>query len=404
MNDAVRLLEDEGGYTEKEIAEKFLIEETEKEWIIRALGHLDGVTLHKLIDTFGRYQPDPKTKNAIFYLPKDTHSNESAGSNPKQENTASILDEGEYALSKSLKGKLGQLVPCLEDAEGIVFDGFHRRKINEKAWTVKLDQVKTPMDRALARMTVNFCRRHYTSEEMKNDIGLLIGGGYSVEQIAEITGISERTIYRYKPEESKDQKMVELGKMSKTPLTAVSESEVARQDKFVPTPAFEEGQKTYMAELVECSQCHLRFHKSRIVEGLCPQCAAKAGKAKPQPPEQPKPNLSKVKDTWEYRKAAMQTSPSKPEMDLRVELANRGITPKTDEWVCLWGTKPDGTYPEKKIAYYVHGEPHDKGKALNRDDEIRAALEKDGWTVFVFRHDEGNVKEWADTLEEALKW
>ena len=40
------------------------------------------------------------------------------------------MSSEDYTLSQSLKGKLGQLVPCLEDAEGIVFDGVHRKKVD----------------------------------------------------------------------------------------------------------------------------------------------------------------------------------------------------------------------------------------------------------------------------------
>jgi len=81
-----------------------------------------------------------------------------------------------------------------------------------------------------------------------------------------------------------------------------------------------------------------------------------------------------------------------------------GVGPETDKWICLWGTKPDGVYLERKIAYYVHGKVHDKGKTMNRDEEIKAALEREGWTVLIFRHGEGKVSDWANQVQEALKF
>ena len=418
MNEAYNLLKDVVGFPEKQIPEMFTITEETNEWVIKAYRYLDGPTFGKILraisDRGGGYRKDETTKFAIFTLPKqtDTVSKEPISEIASKEITTSIPEEGEYALSKSLKGKLGQLVPCLEDAEGVIIDGFHRLKVNTKAWTVKNDQIKTPVDRALARMTVNFCRRHYSSEEMKNDIGLLVGSGLTVQQISEITGISDVTVYKYMPPEKKDkerseaisrgiQKAQEKVEQVK-PLT----SPLKTQDTFVSTPAFAKTQQEMTQQVIDCELCDKPMDRSRgtIVGGkiVCPKCAGKDKPLTVRKLEQ-EPTF-KPQETWQQRKAVMQPQKSKLEMDLLEELSNRGITPETDKWICLWGTKPDGDYPDKKIAYYVHGEPHDKGKALNRDDEIRAALEKDGWTVFVFRHDEGNVKQWADKIEEALKW
>jgi hypothetical protein len=406
MNEAYNLLKDVVGFPEKQIPEMFTITEQNGEWVIKAYRYLDGPTFGKILraimDKQGSYRKDETTKFAIFTLPKQQKEKEE----PK-EPLAPIEEQGEYALSKSLHGKLGQLVPCLEDAEGVIIDGFHRLKVNPKAWTVKLDHVKTPVDRAKARMTVNFCRRHYTSEEMTNDIGLLIGSGDTVQQIAEDTGVSERTIYRYMPQQMKkpEAQAISEGMKEKAQLTAVSSS-IKTPDTFQPSPSFAKTQQEMAQQVIDCELCDKPMDRSRgtIVGGkiVCPKCAGKDKPLTVRKLEQ-EPTF-KPQETWQQRKAVMQPQKSKLEMDLLEELSNRGITPETDKWICLWGTKPDGDYPDKKIAYYVHGEPHDKGKALNRDDEIRAALEKDGWTVFVFRHDEGNVKQWADKIEEALKW
>jgi hypothetical protein len=427
MNEAYNLLKDVVGFPEKQIPEMFTITEQNGEWVIKAFRYLDGPTFGKILraimDKQGSYRKDETTKFAIFTLPKQAEIAGSQISHDEKVATPQIIqqeklqEEGEYALSKSLHGKLGQLVPCLQDAEGVIIDGFHRLKVNPKAWTVKNDQIKTPVDRALARMTVNFCRRHYSSEEMKNDIGLLIGSGLTVDQIVEITGISKSTIYNYMPPEKKDKALSEAQKKGWESSPKIMpqnipsmfpslETPLKTPDTFQPSPSFARTQQEMAQQVIDCELCGKPMDRSRgtIVAGkiVCPKCAGKDKPLTPRKLEQ-EPTF-KPPETWQQRKAVMQPQKSKLEMDLLEELSNRGITPETDKWICLWGTKPDGDYPDKKIAYYVHGEPHDKGKALNRDDEIRAALEKDGWTVFVFRHDEGNVKEWADKIEEALKW
>jgi len=414
MNDAEKILADAAGYTPQEIEAKFHITETEKEWTVKAIDWLDGPTLNRLVKAFsekgGGYSKDQNTKRAIFTLPKvaDSQISQEEKSQTQETDTPS---NGDYALGRSLKGKLGQLVPCIIDAENRVVDGVHRLRENPKAWTIKRDDIKTPVDHALARMTVNFCRRHYTTEEMTNDIGLLMGSGYSVQQIGEITGISERTIYRYMPPQLKkpesqaiSQGMKEASQVGRNQLTAVS-SASKTQETLKITPSMEKSAQEYLAqEVIECEQCGTPIHRTRasIFKGklVCPKCAGKTSKPQPQPST---PQPQKVKDSWTHRDAAMKVEKSKEELELLKELANLGITPDTDQWICLWGTKPDGKYGEKKIVYYVHGEVHEKGKALERDDEIVAALEKQGWTVLVFRHGEGVPKEWALQVKAQVK-
>jgi G:T-mismatch repair DNA endonuclease (very short patch repair protein) len=254
---------------------------------------------------------------------------------------------------------------------------------------------------------------------MRDDVGFLIGCGFNIAQISEITGISEPTLYRHQPQELKDEKKILAGEVGGEALRKSYDSALTREQTVKTSDMLRNSSQPKPEEIVECERCHVHSSNCKPWHGhnLCEGCFKKAEfnpeaydgyfryleRAKNhQVPQKLLP--AKPQETWQQRKAVMQPQKSKPEMDLLEELSNRGITPETDRWICLWGTKPDGDYPDKKIAYYVHGEPHDKGKALDRDDEIRAALEKDGWTVFVFRHDEGNVKEWADKIEEALKW
>ena len=417
MNEALKLLEDAAGFTEKEAEEMFTITEQNGEWVIKAYRYLDGPTFGKILraisDKGGGYRKDETTKFAIFTLPKQQKEKEE----PK-EPLAPIEEQGEYALSKSLHGKLGQLVPCLQDAEGVIIDGFHRLKVNPKAWTVKNDQIKTPVDRALARMTVNFCRRHYSSEEMKNDIGLLIGSGLSVEQIVEVTGISERTIYRYRPEELKDKvksEAISQGKLeAQTQVQKVPPvtSLLKTSDTFQPSPSFAKTQQEMAQQVIDCELCGKPMDRSRgtIVAGkiVCPKCAGKDKPLTPRKLEQE--SAFKPKEKPEFRKAVMQPQKSKFELEVIQQLQAEGLPLETDQEFCIQKTVPDATLKlkDRTIAIYIDNvATHEEGD--EQDEFLRSRLEKLHPEIQVcvvqYKSDSAEERQRAkETIKEFLKW
>ncbi|MCJ7424756.1 hypothetical protein MUP01_10890 [Candidatus Bathyarchaeota archaeon] len=403
------LLKEYAGMSREEAEHYFSIENTAEEWTMKSIRYLE-IAKFKAVLTLayeygGTY--DPKAKGSVIHIPKESvpkpvmneqgilsepsHENEkleeALGHKPPE--TANVSKSApekfetaeEYALSRSLKGKLGQLVPCLEDAEGRIFDGVHRKAIDPKAWTVKLDKVKTPVDRALARMTVNFCRRHYTPEEMKNDIGLLIGSGLTMEQIIESTGISESTIYKYKPQELKNQVRVEAGKEAhriSQDIAPSSEVTVKTQETVVQTPTFKRIEKETLNELVECANCHMGFHISRATliddKNYCPRCAEHV---KPQPKPKIEPTPFKPKETGEYRKALMHPQKSKFELAVIQELQAEGLPLETDREFCVQKTIPDAILKlkDRTIAIYIDcAATHKEGN--ERDEWLRGQLER----------------------------
>jgi len=362
------LLKEHAGMSQEEAENYFHIENTASEWTLKSIRYLEPTKFHAVLKLAAEYGGtyDPKAKGGVVHIPKegldkDEKLEEALGHTPPSKATLSKAEEEdvvasrkeiqdgkaktfktadelivelhkndnesseEYALSRSLKGKLGQLVPCLEDAEGRIFDGIHRKAIDPKAWTVKLDKIKTPVDRALARMTVNFCRRHYMPEEMKNDIGLLIGSGLTVEEIIESTGISERTIYKYKPQELKNQVRVEAGKEAhreSQDKAASSQVTVKTQDAAQPEIP-QRIQRETLNELVECANCHMGFHISKATlidnKNVCPRCAEHV---KPQPKPKIEPTPFKPKETGDFRVAQMHPKVSKMDTAMLVRLQN----------------------------------------------------------------------------------
>lgn len=390
------LLKEYAGMSREEAEHYFRIENTATEWTMKSVLYLEPTKFHAVLDLAKEYGGtyDPKAKGGVIHIPKegsnplvkDEKLEEALGHKPPE--TANVSKSApekfetaeEYALSRSLKGKLGQLVPCLEDAEGRIFDGVHRKAIDPKAWTVKLDKVKTPVDRALARMTVNFCRRHYTSEEMKEDIGLLIGSGFTVEQIAETTGISERTVYRYMPETAKDMEKSEAiskGIQKVQQVTAVTSS-LKTPETPLQTPIFQRIEKETLNELVECANCHMGFHISRATliddKNYCPRCAEHV---KPQPKPKIEPTPFKPKETGEYRKALMHPQKSKFELAVIQELQAEGLPLETDREFCVQKTIPDAILKlkDRTIAIYIDCvATHKEGN--EQDEWLRGQLER----------------------------
>jgi transposase len=319
------LLKDHVAMSQEEAESYFAIENTATEWTLKPIRYLEMDTFREVLrftkEYGGTYDNKPGAR--CFHIPKEPSN---PGSDQKVEGvpmaSGPVPDSEQYALSKSLKGKLGQLVPCLEDAEGRIFDGIHRKAIDPKAWTVKLDKVKTPVDRALARMTVNFCRRHYTSEEMRNDIGLLVGSGLSVEEIVETTGISKSTIYIYMPQEAKDEKLSEAqkkGHEQKRGFPAL-ETTLTTQDTAQPEIS-QRIQTETLNETVECASCKMGVHisKATLIDDkyYCPQHVPKV-----KPAAKVEPTPFKPKETGDYRVAQMHPKVSKMDTAMLVRLQN----------------------------------------------------------------------------------
>jgi very-short-patch-repair endonuclease/transposase len=381
------LLKEHVGMSQEEAESYFAIEEQPTEWVLTARRWLETKTnkaMWKLLENQGgTYDKNPPT----FHIPKTELTRGSIGvatpTNVKLETALGHVppiseSTEDYALSKSMKGKLGQLVPCLEDAEGIVFDGLHRKKLDPKAWTVKIDRIKTPVDRALARMTVNFCRRHYTSEEMQNDISLLIGSGLTVKEIAESTGISEVTVYKYMPQEKKDKEKSEA--ISKGIQRAQEKVEQVKpltsSIKTQDTPQFVQSAQEYIAtELRTCEKCGMAAHRTKmsLVDGklVCPKCA---GVAEPAA----KPEFTKLpampKDAWTFRRAQMSPQHSSMEMAVLQRLNGKGVQVMTDFEFCLQKTTPDFWFPDKRIAVYLDGPVHEGRE--DKDELLRELLRK----------------------------
>ena len=119
--------------------------------------------------------------------------------------------DSEYSLAQSKAG-LGELSPVLKDAYGNIIDGYHRIDENKTWFSVTVPQIDDPIKLELARLAVNYVRRHVGPTELAERLSFLIKTGLKPDEISEKTGISRSTIYRHTPQDLKDQKYVELAK------------------------------------------------------------------------------------------------------------------------------------------------------------------------------------------------
>ena len=78
-------------------------------------------------------------------------------------------------------------------------------------------------------------------------------------------------------------------------------------------------------------------------------------------------------DSWEYRKARMQSQHSCMEEALMVKLASAGVQFKTDRLFCIQSTCPDFFFAEKDLAVYVV-EAHRCRE--DQDEQLRELLAK----------------------------
>lgn len=282
-----------------------------------------------------------------------------------------------YSLKKSSKSALGKLYPVLKDAQGNVIDGFHRQKIDPEWPSIIAHNIDTPVKLELARLASNFCRRQVPKEELEEKIGFLIGAGLKPQKIADETGISLRTIYRYMPPELKKPEAQKISQVMR-------EKSEAGKKELPPVSSYPTTQ-----EMVQCEACPLGTTEPKQWHGhtLCPDCYSKAllkpevflAKFNRLPPEAVKPNkaVKAWKETAEHRRAVMHPAVSKFDRAFDVEAAKAGLPHgESQVEICIAKTRPDKRWflPKGQLVAYWDGPVH-KGRE-DRDEKLRDFLRK----------------------------
>jgi len=298
----------------------------------------------------------------------------------------------EYDLAKSSK-KLGPLVPILKDKNGNIIDGFHRQNANPDWPTITVESVDSDAKLELARLATNFCRRRLEPSEIQNRLTFLVGKcEMKPEEIAEQTGISLTTIYKYLPQELKNQEL--------------SEAQKKGHEESKVFPSAKTTVKTQ--DMVICEFCHIASSdiQTEVVNSkprkLCVRCQGNFvlqperftaffrnvnGESKTLEERLAEKPMPAFKEKWEQTLGTMQTDDPKVERIFSEEaqaLGLHGFRVKPEiPVISVW---PDNFHVETKTLFWMDNEELHKGKRSDKDDQYRAILEGRGFKNEVFRY------------------
>lgn len=299
-----------------------------------------------------------------------------------------------YDLTTSSKA-LGKLYPILKDKHGNIIDGFHRQNADPDWPAITVDLVDNPQKLELARLAVNFCRRQLPATEIEQRVAFLVKSGMKPQEIADNTGISLSTVYKYMPHEAKDVKKAEAGVASGVARVSVPSSEhtVKTPDTALEQVSFHKAESVALSskvEMRECERCHVSTTVPKPWHGhtLCSKCYERAegnpvaydgwfkmlerGKATTATqPKVAKPSI----ESWEQRKAAMSPQKSRMELELLEAFSNDdSLRPVvTDRKYPIVEVEPDFVFPRHNLAVFTDGAEVHAGRE-DRDERNRQAL------------------------------
>ena len=173
-------------------------------------------------------------------------------SKPPEPESPRVQPSDEYFLAKSIM-QVGYLYPVLKDANGNVIDGYHRLDIDPEWPVKKVDEVRDPVQLAIARLIANVCRRDVPAEEKTEWLGQIAElTGWAPKQIAASLPVSYTWVMKYLPDEYKER-----------PGVGPSEYPVTRrvtEQQFVP-----------------CARCGVATSEPVHLDGkfYCANCAEK---------------------------------------------------------------------------------------------------------------------------------
>ncbi len=127
-----------------------------------------------------------------------------------------IIDDEVFndALETSIK-KYGPIVPCYRGVynNGQLIEGHHRLAIDPNCKVITLDWVITKKDYLKAKQIFHL-RRTVPPEERKSDIIDLAKEGVTPKELVDDYGYYKTDVYKFYPDELKNQAFVQLGKKS----------------------------------------------------------------------------------------------------------------------------------------------------------------------------------------------
>lgn len=309
-------------------------------------------------------------------------------------------------ISEKLRGPID---PVVLNADGSRLVDGHQRKAADPNWPeTKNPKLKTEEDCVLFEIDKNWHRTNKDENWKRKRIDKLARLGNNVRQVVQKTGLPEPTVYRYYPDELKNQVFAELGKKGGEAKGNAAAITVIAQDTL------DKAEESARSVTTECANCHLghRFDQLTPIDGklYCRRCAPEihvqkvneAAKSKPVP----------VQESWEEREKHMQTAD--PEVDRvlfarlsgneelrdagwRLEYHQKHVTGYVEDDVCLVNEDL-----RVRVAVFFDGPVHN-GKRMDKDEANREKATKvnDGLVVLPLPY-KGTAAEEFLRLEEAV--
>lgn len=310
-----------------------------------------------------------------------------------------MSESEEYNLKQSVKG-LGQLLPIVRDAKGRIADGFHREQEDKNWWSVTNPNIKTDQDLELARLAANFCRRRVLASEMMQRIGFLIESGLKPEEICEKTGISRTTVYKYMPQELKQESKVHVGPLANQ--TVKTQESIECEGCGISTSEPEPWNHPQTGPHNLCKECHrkatlnpdpymAKFRKHLEIE------------RKLTPNGDGTTTVEKVQDTWAYRESKMHPETSEMEEYILQKFSESEYRPvQHHREIVLTAAYPDFYLSDRNVIFELDGPPHE-GKE-EKDSRIADLMEKrTGATVHQIAYKSKTQEEKARVWNEIVK-
>lgn len=297
----------------------------------------------------------------------------------------------EHNLNKELIEQLkksrtivGEHSPVLIDFDGEVLSGRHRKEASwEKTETIDsrvvAEKLSVPIivAKEVIRMHFNLQRkpsREETQESLLKIAMELEDKGVPKEAVAsevvKLVPYTERWVLELLPQEYKQPKKVEAGVKGAEVLQQKSlDADVQKQvQECVERAKLEPDEVEDLVKVVQQTPKEELSHVLMTPRAAIYQLYAKKPSPKPEVREW------KPKEKPEQRVAVMHPQHSRMEEDLLLKLNEAGLHPITDKEFCIQTTTPDFYFPDKNLAIYIDGKPHENRE--DRDSQLRDLLAK----------------------------
>lgn len=331
-------------------------------------------------------------------------------------------DEIDQEVVEQLRNSMklrGPIEPVVLDVNGVLRDG-HQRKAADPDWPEIMNpNLKTEEDGTLFEIDKNWHRTNKSENWKRAKIEKLARLGNTAPDVIRKTGLPDRTVYRYYPQELKNQKLSETISAGKQ-----AASELSRQSLPVGKLEIDRAEEKARAVLSDCHNCKMATREDKLTtineKRYCARCAGPANVAFENEKKRlervaatkEKPVSPKSFDSYEEKKAHMQTAD--PEVDRvlfarlsgneelrgagwRLEYHQKHVTGWVEDDVCLVNEDLG-----VKVAVFFDGPVHD-GKRMDKDEVNRDKVESvnDGLSVLALPYKGTAEKEFA-RLEEAV--